>query len=281
MTSELKFTKMHGLGNDFIIVEYNDIKNLGLTYAELAIKMCDRKFGIGADGLIISNPEDMKADTDAGWRIINSDGSEPQMCGNGIRCFAKYLFENKIVKNKKFTINTLAGVITPEIIENDLVKVDMGTPVLTPELIPFKGDKIVNFPVTALDKKFNINAISMGNPHCIIFTDANSKELAEKYGPVLEKHELFPEKTNVEFVNIVAKNHIKIDVWERGCGITLACGTGACASVVAGILNKLTENNITTELPGGVLNIEWQGKETDSVFMSGPAEFVFLGYYLL
>ncbi|MFA6988687.1 MAG: diaminopimelate epimerase [Candidatus Gastranaerophilaceae bacterium] len=280
MNSEIKFTKMQGLGNDFIIVDFEDIKHLDVSFSELSRKMCDRKFGIGADGLIITNPEDMKADTDASWRIFNSDGSQPQMCGNGIRCFAKYLFKNKLVKSNEFTINTLAGIITPKILDNNLVKVNMGIPVLKPELIPFKGDRILKFPLQILDKKFEINAISMGNPHCVIFTEESSKEFAEKYGSVLEKHELFPEKTNVEFISIISKTHIKINVWERGCGITLACGTGACASVVAGILNNLTENNVTAELPGGCLNIEWQGKETDPVFMSGPAEFVFYGNYI-
>ena len=283
MDIAIKFTKMHGLGNDFIIVDNDEIEKNNINSSELAKKICDRNFGIGGDGLIIVNPSDMKGDTDVSWRILNSDGTEPQMCGNGIRCFAKYVYENKIVNKKKFTVQTLAGVIIPEIQENGEVKVDMGEPVLEARKIPLsgiEGNPVVKVPIEVLDRKFNFSAVSMGNPHCLIFIDENSAELARKYGAGIEVHKNFPEKTNVEFVNILSRNNIKIDVWERGCGITLACGTGACASTVAAILNGLTDNTVYADLPGGRLKIEWkQSKDTNSVFMTGPGEFVFKGEY--
>jgi len=284
MAKNIKFTKMHGLGNDFIIVDYEEIKKNNLDYKELSIKMCDRNFGIGADGLIIVNPEDMKADTDASWRIFNSDGTEPQMCGNGIRCFAGYVYDRDIVNSKKFTINTLAGIITPEILENNEIKVDMGRPVLESSKIPTAGfdtDRVLNSEIQAGGQIFKINAVSMGNPHCIIFSDEDIALLALKYGSEIESSPYFPEKTNVEFVKVISRDNIKINVWERGCGITLACGTGACASAVAAILNNLTDNTVNADLPGGRLKIAWNGKESDHVFMTGTAEYVFSGEYLL
>ncbi len=284
MSKTIQFTKMQGLGNDFILVEYSEIKKHNLNYSELAVKICDRNFGIGGDGLIIVNPDDMKSNADTCWRIINSDGSEPEMCGNGIRCFAKYVYDKGIVNNKKFTINTLAGIITPEILNNGEVKVDMGAPVLLAKDIPTSvnsNEILLNQELLINEKSFKVNAVSMGNPHCIIFADEDTKNLALKYGPEIEKSSLFPEKTNVEFVKVLSKDHIKVDVWERGCGITLACGTGACACVVASILNKLTDNIVKVELPGGRLAIEWQGNKDAAVFMTGGAEFVFYGDFLL
>jgi diaminopimelate epimerase len=271
---------MQGLGNDFILVDYKDIKSL--DYSKLAQKMCDRNFGIGGDGLIIVNPEERKIQgADFSWIILNSDGSEPQMCGNGIRCFAKYLKEKEIISKNKFKVSTLAGIIEPEILESGEVKVDMGTPILETSKIPAIFDKanIINEPLTVEGKEFFINAVSMGNPHCIIFTKEDSKELALQYGAKIEIHPMFPEKTNVEFVKIFDRKNIKIDVWERGCGITLACGTGTCATVVAGILNNLLDNEVTAKLPGGELKINWDGK--NSVFMTGAADFAFFGEYIL
>lgn len=285
MNKSLKFTKMHGLGNDFILIEGEEAKKLDLQYKDLAKKICDRHLGIGADGLVIVNPPEIQANTDVIWRIFNSDGSEPQMCGNGIRCFAKYVYEKGIVTQKKFTVNTLAGIITPEIQDNGEIKVDMGEPIFEANKVPAAIndlDSIINYPIKIMNREFNINMVSMGNPHCVIFTEEDSAELAKKYGPEIEKHEIFPEKTNVEFVKILSKNKIKIDVWERGCGITMACGTGACASVVAAIINNFVNKTVTAELPGGNLQIEWnQGDLSDKVFMTGPGEFIFCGKYLL
>lgn len=284
--SKIKFTKMQGLGNDFVIVDYEEIKNLDISLSELSIRMCDRKFGVGADGLIVVNPDDMKSNTDVCWRIINSDGSEPQMCGNGMRCFAQYVFNQGLVQGKKFSVNTLAGTIIPEVLEGDLVRVNMGKPILEADKIPVKSNlfPVLNDTLQAGDRTFQFSAVSMGNPHCLIFTDENTEELALKYGSSIENNPIFPEKTNVEFIKVISEKHIKINVWERGCGITLACGTGACASTVASILNNLTENKVTADLPGGSLTIEWAGNPIDKdhdVFMTGSAKVVFEGEYLL
>ena len=284
--SKIKFTKMQGLGNDFVLVDYEEIKNLDISLSELSIRMCDRKFGVGADGLIVVNPDDMKSNTDVCWRIINSDGSEPQMCGNGMRCFAQYVFNQGLVQGKKFSVNTLAGTIIPEVLEGDLVRVNMGKPILEADKIPVKSNlfPLLNDTLQAGDRTFQFSAVSMGNPHCLIFTDENTEELALKYGSSIENNPIFPEKTNVEFIKVISEKHIKINVWERGCGITLACGTGACASTVASILNNLTENKVTADLPGGSLTIEWAGNPIDKdhdVFMTGSAKVVFEGEYLL
>lgn len=282
MTRSVKFTKMQGLGNDFILVDGNEAVNSGLSYSELSKSMCDRKFGIGGDGLIIVNPPEVQSDADISWRIINSDGSEPQMCGNGIRCFAKYVVDKKLVDKKKFSVWTLAGNIIPELLDNDEVRVDMGSPILESAKVPVLTgiDTTVAYPLTIRDREFEFTAVSMGNPHCIIFSEEDTQQLALSYGPDLEKHSLFPEKTNVEFVKVLSNDNIRIDVWERGCGITLACGTGACASVVAAVLNNLTDNTVKADLPGGRLVIEWQ-RDINKLFMTGKAEYVFTGDYFL
>lgn len=280
---KIKITKMQGLGNDFVILDYSEYEKTGFDMPELAKKLCDRNFGIGADGMII--PMLGSKIADIGWYFYNSDGTTAQMCGNGIRCFAKYAKDNGLVNSNKFSIDTLAGIITPEILEDGNVRVNMSKPILEPEKVPFKG-KTNKENLTMKGKTFEINAISMGNPHCVIFTDDNEDllEMAKTYGPEIEKHELFPEKTNVEFAKVISRNEIDMRVWERGCGITLACGTGACATVVAGILNNLTDEKVKVNLLGGPLTIEWQGSQTDTnfdVFMSGPAEYSFFAEYIL
>lgn len=294
----INITKMQGLGNDFVILDYPEYEKTGLSMSELAKKLCDRNFGIGADGMIIPNlnpqtkiipredKESLSFAPDIGWYFYNSDGSTAQMCGNGIRCFAKYAKDKKLVNTNKFIVETLAGHIIPEILDNGEVKVNMSKPCLNPKDIPFLGDKNLSYDLKINDKTFKINTVSMGNPHCVIFVEDNSDllELAKTYGPKIEVHELFPEKTNVEFVRIKSKNEIDLRVWERGCGITLACGTGACASVVAGVLNNLTENEVRVNLLGGSLTIEWQGSQQNAskdVFMSGPAEYSFFAQYIL
>lgn len=280
----IKITKMQGLGNDFVIVDYSEYEKTGMAMSDFALKVCDRNFGVGADGLIIPNltPEAQfyhqqatPFTPDIGWYFYNSDGSTAQMCGNGIRCFAKYVKDKKLVHSNQFSVGTLAGIIVPEIQEDGTVKVNMLKPVI-------KG---LNDSLDIIDKTFKINIISMGNPHCVIFTEENDLlNMAKTYGPAFEKHELFPEKTNVEFVKILSENEIDLRVFERGCGITLACGTGACASVVAAILNNLTENKVKVNLLGGALTIEWQGSSDDynhDVFMTGPAEYSFFAEYIL
>jgi len=285
---KIDFVKMHGLGNDFILIDCLN-KSLGdlsfLSY--LAKKLCDRNFGIGADGLILILPS---SEADLRMRIFNYDGSEAQMCGNGIRCFAKYAYENKLISKNKFTVETLAGIITPELIFQGLkdkkvlrIKVDMGTTKLRRREIPMTGEDTptVVDETLKIDSKyiFKITCVSMGNPHCIIFTDDVKSIAVSEIGPKIENHPLFPEKTNVEFIQVINKKEINFRVWERGVGETLACGTGACAALVAAVLNKKTDREAIIHLPGGDLDIEWI--ENGSVYMTGPAELVFRGEMII
>lgn len=276
--AKIKFTKMQGLGNDFVVLDYEEYKKSNMDKAELAKCLCDRHFGVGADGLMIVNPNPENAET--GWFFYNSDGSIAQMCGNGIRCFAKYVHEKGLIDKTEFSVDTLAGKIIPKLNSDGTVTVDMNKPVLEPEKIPANVSSNLNFEVVSCGEKFVANAVSMGNPHCIIFTDKDTKSAALKYGSEVENSPIFPEKTNVEFIKILSRSEINLDVWERGCGITLACGTGACASVVAGILNGYLDNKVKVNLPGGALIIEWNGSKNDAdhcVFMTGPATFAFVG----
>lgn len=275
----IKITKMQGLGNDFVILDYEEFKKTGLSMSELAVKLCDRHFGIGADGMIIPDVSTSQS-ADIGWYFYNSDGTTAQMCGNGMRCFAKYVYDKKLVDKKKFSVRTLAGIIKPELLENGLVRVDMGAPILEDEKIPFKGNR----KLVALDREFEINPVSMGNPHCIIFTEEDPMYLAETYGSTIEKHEFFPEKTNTEFVKIKSREEVDMRVYERGCGITLACGTGACATVVAGVLNNLTEHKVKVNLLGGSVIIEWSASQDnldEHVYMTGRADYSFFAEYIL
>ncbi len=277
----IKLTKMQGCGNDFVIIDYPEYEKAGIEMSELAKKVCDRNFGVGADGMII--PKTGTKNTDIGWYFYNSDGTTAQMCGNGMRCFAKYVYDNKLVDKKSFSVETLAGIIKPELLENGLVKVNMGKPILEDKKIPFWSENGTR-KLNALDKDFDITPVSMGNPHCVIITDENPMELAEKYGPVIEKHEYFPEKTNTEFVKVKSKMEIDMRVYERGCGITLACGTGACASVVACVLNNLTENKVKVNLLGGPVFVEWTGSKDDTekdIFLIGSANYSFFAEYIL
>ncbi len=274
----IKITKMQGCGNDFVIIDFAEYEKTNLSMSELAQKVCNRNFGVGADGMII--PKLYESEADIGWYFYNSDGSTAQMCGNGMRCFAKYVTDKGLIDKKIFSVKTGAGIIKPEILDNGFVKVDMGAPILENEKIPFKGGKNIK----VFDREFEIHPISMGNPHCIIFTDENPMDLAVKYGPQIEKHEFFPEKTNTEFVKILSKTEIDMQVYERGCGITCACGTGACASVVESILNNLTEQKVKVNLLGGAVFVEWQGSKanlTEHVFLIGLAEYTFTAEYML
>lgn len=282
--NNLKFAKMHGIGNDFVVLEEKELEKISIPRTELAQKLCDRRFGVGADGLIII--QEKASETDFEWDFYNSDGSVAEMCGNGIRCFAKYVFQKGITNKKEFTVKTLAGIITPKINDDGSVTVNMGRPVLESEKVPVISE---NFPVLgqkimAKGREFIFSAVSTGNPHCVIFEPKDTEKLALEYGKDIEFSEIFPKKTNVEFVSILSRDEIKIDVWERGCGITKACGTGACASVVAAILNNLTNNEVVANLPGGQLKVKWGGSFEDlekDIFMTGAAEFVFFGEFLL
>ena len=274
----IKITTMQGCVNDFVILDYTEYEKTKLPMEELAKTICDRHFGIGADGMII--PKLDTKETDIGWYFYNSDGTIAQMCGNGIRCFAKYVYDKKLVNKKTFSVETLAGPIKPELLEDGSVKVDMGIPILEDENIPFKGER----KIKVIDREFEIFPVSMGNPHCVILTEENPMDLALKYGPVIEKHPYFPEKTNTEFVKVLSRNEIEMRVYERGCGITLACGTGACASQVACILNNLTESKVKVNLLGGAVTIEWQASSADTsehIFMTGPANYSFVADYTL
>lgn len=279
----IKLTKMQGCGNDFVIIDYPEYEKTGLKMSELAKKVCNRNFGVGADGMIIPKINPENKDADISWYFYNSDGSTAQMCGNGMRCFAKYCIDNKLVDKKSFSVETLAGIIKPELLDNGLIKVNMGKPILENKKIPFwseNGEK----KLTALDREFEITPVSMGNPHCVIITDEDPMKLAQTYGPVIEKHEFFPEKTNTEFVRVKSRMEIDMRVFERGCGITLACGTGACASVVACVLNNLTENKVKVNLLGGPVFIEWQGSADDKeqdIFLIGSANYSFFADYIL
>src|SRR5574344_525919 len=285
--NKIKVTKMQGLGNDFAIIDYSEYEKSRMSMSELAIKICDRHKGIGADGMIIPRILDDAKDADISWFFYNSDGSVAQMCGNGIRCFAKYVKDKHLVNKNQIRVRTLAGIIVPEIQSNGTVRVNMSKPILEPKKIPFNGENFLNNKVKVLDKNFTFNAISMGNPHCVIFVNRseNLLELAQTYGKELEKNTtLFPEKTKVEFAHVKSRQEIDMRVYERGCGITLACGTGACATAVSAILNNLTDGKVQVNLLGGALTIDWQGNsgnQNSDIFMTGPAEYTFLAEYIL
>ncbi|MDK2878310.1 MAG: diaminopimelate epimerase [Thermoanaerobacteraceae bacterium] len=273
----MEFVKMHGLGNDFILV--NGFKEDVSKIIKKSKMLCDRHLGIGADGVILALPSD-KADVK--MRVINSDGSEAPMCGNGIRCFARYVFTRGIVSKTKMSVETLAGIMKPEIIIIDdvieAVKVDMGHYSLLKKDVPIMGspdEEALDLEVEAQDQKYIATGVSMGNPHCVIFVDNVDGVPLEKVGPILENHPLFPKKTNVEFIEVKGKDHLKMRVWERGCGLTLACGTGACASAVAAYKKGIAGNKVKVSLSVGDLMIEIQ--DDRRVFMTGPAEEVYSG----
>ncbi|MCD4784374.1 MAG: diaminopimelate epimerase [Candidatus Eremiobacteraeota bacterium] len=275
----MKFTKMHGLGNDFIIIDNRS--GFNLDYPGLARNLCRRHLSIGADGILVmlsSNKADIR------MRIFNADGSEAEMCGNGIRCFARYIYEKKIFSKKSMSVETPAGIIKPQIVDNPedprdlLIRVDMGKPALRRNEIPMTGEDtpgVIDEKIEVDGDGFHISAVSMGNPHCIIFVDEITDRLIRHIGPLIEQHPVFPRKTNVEFARFIDPGHVKVRVWERGAGETLACGTGACAVVVAGIMKKMLDNKVKVSLPGGNLLIEWN--ETGHVYMTGPAVEVFCG----
>jgi diaminopimelate epimerase len=271
----LTFTKYQGLGNDFILVD-NRASNEPLITPEQAEKLCDRHFGIGADGVIFALPG--QNGTDYSMRIYNSDGSEPEMCGNGIRCMARFIADLEGDQAKtSYRIHTLAGLITPSMTDDGQVRVDMGHPRLISSEIPttLPTEKVINQPIDVAGQRWNITCVSMGNPHCITFVEDVEAIDLEKIGPLFEHHPIFPARTNTEFLQVVRPDYIKMRVWERGAGITLACGTGACASLVAAVLNGKADRQATIELPGGPLQIEWAAD--DRIFMTGPATRVFTG----
>jgi diaminopimelate epimerase len=275
----IQFAKYHGLGNDFILIDNRHQSDPVLT-PEQAKAWCDRHFGIGADGVIFALPG--QNDSAYTMRIYNSDGSEPEMCGNGIRCLARFIADLEEIGDRPVTypIHTLAGTITPKIQPNGQVTVDMGLPRLLAAEIPTtlstSDEKVIDRPLEVAGTTWTVTCVSMGNPHCITFVaDADAIAL-ETLGPQFEHHSAFPQRTNTEFIQVINRNCLKMRVWERGAGITLACGTGACAALVAAVLTGNSDRRATVQLPGGDLEIEWS--ETDQrVYMTGPAELVFKG----
>jgi diaminopimelate epimerase len=284
---KLPFTKMQALGNDFILLDGEKLRFKRIHY--LSRILCDRRFGIGADQLLLLYPS-KKADFK--MRIFNADGKEAEMCGNGIRCLARYIWDAGRRTQKHMAIETLAGIIHLEK-KGELIKVDMGEPILEPKKIPVRIKRrtenaehgiqinqnsklILNYPLQIKDRKFNITCVSMGNPHAIIVLDNIKSFPVYEYGPLIEHHEIFPNRTNVEFIQILNHTNIMMRVWERGAGETMACGTGASAACVASALLGLTQRNVTIHLTGGKLFIEWSIKD-NHVYMTGPAVKVFEG----
>lgn len=273
----MKFTKMEGLGNDYIYV--NCFQEKVEQPQKLAIQYSDRHFGIGSDGLILIMPSEV---ADFRMDMYNSDGSQAEMCGNGIRCVGKYVYDYGLTQKTQITVETLAGIKTLNLhVEQGKVKlvtVDMGSPILQSSLIPVVSEKpeVVNEPITVAGTAYHVTCVSMGNPHAVVFVD-NVKELPlETIGPEFEHHAWFPRRINTEFVEVLNLHEVNMRVWERGAGETLACGTGACASAVACILNHKTENEITLHLVGGDLKVQWD-RDTNRIFMTGPATVVFDG----
>ncbi|KRE96494.1 diaminopimelate epimerase [Paenibacillus sp. Soil766] len=274
----MNFTKMHGLGNDFIVVAGE--KELPAGADQLAIQLCNRFFSIGADGVVFILPSE-KADFQ--MRIINSDGSEAEQCGNAIRCVSKYVYDHKLIDATEITIETIgAGVQRVQVHVQDgrvvTARVDMGEPILQGLQVPttVDADEVIDYPIEVDGTSFRFTAVSMGNPHCVIYVeDAVNFDLAT-WGPKLEAHPMFPRKINVEFATVRDRAYTDMRVWERGAGPTLACGTGACATLVSSVLNGLSDREATVSLKGGDLFIEWL-EEDNHVYMTGPAEEVFTG----
>ena len=274
----MKFTKMQGMGNDYVYV--NCLQETIENPSELAKKISDRHYGVGSDGLIMINPSD-KADFE--MEMYNADGSRGEMCGNGIRCVAKYVYDYGLTDKTSISVETLAGIKYLDLTVEDgkvvLVKVDMGKPMLRPEEVPVVSEKeeVIDEPITVDGQEYRMTCVSMGNPHAVVFIDQDVKEFPlETVGVKFENHERFPKRVNTEFVNVLDRHTAQMRVWERGSGETLACGTGACAVAVACALNGLTEDEVTVKLLGGDLQIKWD-REKNTVYMTGPAEVVFDG----
>jgi diaminopimelate epimerase len=272
----MRFIKMHGTGNDYVYVDC--FRETVKEPQKLAAPISDRHYGVGGDGLILIMPSDK---ADARMRMFNADGSEAQMCGNGIRCLAKYVYDSGINRKSELTVETLAGVLHLELLASngtvEKVKVNMGMPRLRRQEIPMlgAGEQVLGEQLTAGDREFTVTCVSMGNPHCVIYVDEVAPFPVARYGPLLEHHAQFPQRTNVEWIEWLNRQEIRQRTWERGSGETLACGTGACAATVASVLNGKTDRLVTVHLLGGDLEIEWA--DDNRVYMTGPAVEVFRG----
>jgi diaminopimelate epimerase len=268
--SALHFTKMHGCGNDFVFIDCRNGETRDL--AKLAKRLCDRRFGVGADQLLTIHPSKT---ADFKMEIYNADGGQVEMCGNGIRCFAKYVHDRGLTKKTELAVETLAGIIRPRLV-GDLVEVDMGAPILEGRKIPVNADgRIVDHPLEVDGTTYRVTCVSMGNPHCVLYLDDPDVLDLEKLGPRFEHHRFFPHRVNTEFVKVLGPEEIRMRVWERGAGETWACGTGACAAAVAGALTKRHSRKVAVHLRGGDLLIEW--RDDNRVYMTGGAEEVFEG----
>jgi len=276
----MKFTKMQGCGNDYVYVNGMEEKIAPEKKAEVVRFLSDRHFGIGGDGVIFIN--DAK-EADFEMEMYNADGTRSEMCGNGIRCVAKFVYDKGLTQEKNISIVSAGKVkyLDLTVDENNkvsMVKVNMGSPILVPEQIPavFDGEQVVDEPIVVQGEEFRVTCVSMGNPHAVVFVDQTGEMDLEEIGPHFEHHAAFPNRTNTEFVEVVDRNHVKMRVWERGTGETLACGTGCCATVVAAVLNGLTDTEVEVEVLGGKIQISWD-REENLVYMTGPATTVFEG----
>ena len=274
MVEGLKFWKMHGTGNDFIVIDNRDGKIREDKLSEFAKRVCERRFSVGADGLLLVYNSDV---ADVKMRMFNPDGSEAEMCGNGIRCFVKFCYENEIARKKELKVETQAGIKHTWLCVNDevkSVKVEMGEPSFERRSIPMRGEgKCFGETLAVKGETYEVTCLSMGNPHCVLFVDDLEAFPVQHIGPKIEVHRVFPKRTNVEFVQVINRGEIRVRVWERGAGETLACGTGACASAVASHTLGKTDNEVTVHLLGGGLAVLYDR----NVFMTGPAVKVFLG----
>ncbi len=273
----MKFTKMQGLGNDYVYV--NCFEEKVENPSELAVKVSDRHFGIGSDGLILIRPSEV---ADFRMTMFNADGSESEMCGNGIRCVGKYVYDYGLTDKTEVSVETLAGIKYLKFLikdgKVDMVTVNMGEPILKPELVPVvgEGDAVIDSPIEVDGKEYKMTCVSMGNPHSVVFVDDVDNFPLHEVGPLFEHHKAFPRRVNAEFCQVIDRTHAKMRVWERGTGETLACGTGTCATAVACILNGKTEDEMTITLLGGDLIIRWD-REKNVIYMTGPARVVFDG----
>ena len=276
---KMKFTKMHGCGNDYVYINGFTEQIPHEQKAEIVRKISDRHFGIGSDGAIFINPA---KEADFEMEMYNADGSRSEMCGNGMRCVGKYVYDYGLTDKTEFSVVSAGKVkyltLTIEDGKAVQVRVDMGEPILNPQEIPVRAgnEPVINEPIAVLDKEYKMTCVSMGNPHAVIFVDNTDSFPVNEIGPYFENHEKFPNRTNTEFVQIVDRNHIKMRVYERGTGETLACGTGCCASVVACVLNNLTDDNVYVQVLGGVVQVQWNRIE-NRIYMTGPATTVFDG----
>ena len=267
----INFQKLEGIGNDFILLDSR--VNSFMPTAKQAVKWCDRRFGIGADGiLVLLKP---KRDADFKMRILNSDGSEPEMCGNGIRCLAQYVYSHNLTQKPSIKVETIAGPVNVEK-QGELFRVALGRPDFDPKKVPVKSkEPVIRKTLSVGGKDYKVTCLSVGNPHCVIVVPKVDKVPLAEVGPLIENYKWFPKRVNVEFVQVVSKKQIKMRVWERGAGETLACGTGACAAVAACAKMGLTDNKVKVSLPGGELTIDWK----EFCFLTGPARFVYQGWF--